>query len=325
MTTKSTIPRRISELVSSWPFAAFIISLALAVTAFLVIVLMLPASATGLGAFATDFKMWCFGFDPATGQLEWGYVFVMLANPLILAGFVYLVWSRDLQKAYREQRSRFVATATAGVVAACLLGAGLLLAGPTEIEQTELPFPAERLRTAIDPPDFELIDQQGDALTLESLEGRVVMVTAIYTSCHTACPMIVVQARRALATLPPELRDEVSVVAITLDPENDTPPKLKAAARSHQLDYPEWRLLTGDPERVNTVLDRFSFSRKRNAETGEIDHANMFVLVDKDGKIAYRLNLGKRHENWLATALRVLAEDGSGSPGAPEERRASVP
>ncbi|MGM0559182.1 MAG: SCO family protein [Myxococcota bacterium] len=324
-TKENTIPRRIGELVSSWRFAAFLIALALTVTAFLVIVLILPASATGLGAFATDFKMWCFGFDPATGRLEWGYVYVMLANPLILAGFVYLVWSRDLQRAYRSQRSTLVATATAGVMAACLLAAGLLVAGPNEIEQTELPFPAERLRTAIEPPAFELVDQNGDRLTLESLEGRVVMVTAIYTSCHTACPKIVIQARRALASLPPELRDEVTVVAITLDPENDTPPKLKAAARSHQLAYPEWRLLTGDPDRVNTVLDRFSFSRKLNDETGEIDHANMFVLVDKGGKIAYRLNLGERHENWLSTALRVLAEDGSGGLAERAESRPSVP
>lgn len=310
MTSKNKIPRQVGTLVSSWPFAAFIISLALAVTAFLVGMLLLPTSATGLGAVATDFKIWCFGYDPATGRLEWGYVVVMLANPLILAAFVYLVWSDDLRQAYRTRRSSLLATASAGLMAACLLAGGLLVSGPTEIDQTELPFPAERLRTSIEPAPFELIDQNGDKLTLESLEGRVVMLTAIYTSCHTACPMIVIQARRALASLPAELREEVTVVAITLDPENDTPKQLKAAAASHQLAYPEWRLLTGEPELVNQVLDGFSFSRKKNEATGEIDHANMFVLIDRKGEIAYRLNLGDRHANWLSTALKVLAEEG---------------
>ncbi len=308
---KHTVPNRVGAVVSSWPFAVFIIALAISVTALLAMVLWLPTSATGLGAFAVDFKIWCFGYDPATGELEWGYVFVMLANPLILSGFVYLVWSDDIRKASRTSRFRLVLTSVAGAFTACCLAVGLLVSGPDTIEQTELPFPAERLRTAISAPDFKLLDQNEEPITLKSLEGRVVLLTAIYTTCHSACPMIVIQARRAMDSLPPELRKQVTVVAVTLDPENDTPERLRIAAKAHQLPYPEWQLLTGEPEDVNVILDRYSFSRMRNTKTGEIDHANMFVLIDKKGRIAYRLNLGDRHANWLSTALKLLTEEGS--------------
>jgi protein SCO1 len=300
---------KLANTISGWRFAAFIITLAVAVTLILVAILLIPASQTGLGAFATDFKIWCFGYDPATGGMEWAYVVVMLANPLILATFVYLVWFRDLHEALHRKRRSVATTAAVGLLAAGMLGGGLFALGPKKVEATQLPFPAERLRTELEPPDFELIDQQGETVSLEALRGQVVLVTAIYASCHTACPMIVIQTRKALNGLTDEQREEVTVVAITLDPENDTPESLPAAAEAHQFEAPLWRFVSGEPDTVNDVLDKLGVSRFANEETGEIDHANMFFLIDRQGKIAFRLNLGDRHATWLKTGLEVLIEE----------------
>jgi protein SCO1/2 len=121
--------------------------------------------------------------------------------------------------------------------------------------------------------------------------------------------MIMIQARKATNALPPELRDEVTIVAVTLDPENDTPERLKEAAKAHQVEAPLWRLVTGEPDTVNEVLDKMSVSRRTDPETGEISHSNLFALIDRDGKIAYRLTLGDRHDTWLETALRQLVHE----------------
>jgi len=40
-----------------------------------------------------------------------------------------------------------------------------------------------------------------------------------------------------------------------------------------------------------------------------IDHANLFLLLDRNGKVAYRLGLGDRQERWLASALRILLQE----------------
>jgi protein SCO1 len=46
--------------------------------------------------------------------------------------------------------------------------------------------------------------------------------------------------------------------------------------------------------------------RVRNAETGLIDHANLFLVIDRQGRVAYRFTLGDRQEQWLVSALRLL-------------------
>ncbi|MFP4596784.1 MAG: SCO family protein [Persicimonas sp.] len=301
---------KFANFITSWRFAAFIISLCVSMTLIFLGILLIPNATTGIGAFAVDFKTWCFGYDPATGGFEWGYVIIMLINPLILAGFVYMLWSRPLHQAMKASLMAVLGTVGVGLLAAVLLGGGMFALGPDEVSAEQLPFPAERIRTELDPPSFELTDQNGEKVALEDLRGRVVLLTAIYASCHTACPMIMVQARKATNALPDDMRDDVTIVAITLDPENDTPERLKEAAAAHQVEAPLWRLVTGEPDTVNEILDDLSVSRRKNPETGEIDHSNLFALIDRDGKIAYRLTLGDRHDTWLPTALKVLVEEG---------------
>lgn len=311
MTKNTNIFTAISKLITGWRFGAFVIALCLFTGLMLASVLMIPPSQTGLGAFASEFKTWCFGYDPATGSYEWGYVAVMLVNPLILAGFVYLVWLEPLHRAFRRRRWSLVSTAGVALVVTGMLGAGLVFLGPEKVSAKQLPFPAEALRTQLDPPHFELTDHTGQKLAIDELKGRVVLVTAIYTSCHTACPAIIMQAKQAIAELSAEQQEQLTVVAITLDPENDTPKRLAMAAKAHQIDVPMWHLMAGDPAEVNRVLDELNVSRRRDPKTGMIQHSNLFALVDRSGKIAYRLTLGSRHANWLPTALKVLIREKS--------------
>jgi len=37
----------------------------------LLALLLAPGGETGLGAFADEFRVWCFGSDPVTGQAAW--------------------------------------------------------------------------------------------------------------------------------------------------------------------------------------------------------------------------------------------------------------
>ncbi|WP_168210431.1 SCO family protein [Persicimonas caeni] len=304
-----TIFTNLSQFITGWRFATFVIALCVFMTLILTAILLIPTSETGLGAFATDFKTWCFGYDPATGSFEWGYVAVMLLNPLILAAFVAIVWAQPIGRALQRRKWAMISTVGVALVVAGSMGASFVMLGPSKVEATQLPFPAERLRTELTPPTFELTDQTGERVSLDDFKGEVVLLTAIYASCHTACPTIMVQARRALNSLTEAQREDVTVVAVTLDPENDTPERLAEAAVAHQVEAPEWRLVTGEPDEVNRVLDEMSVSRRTNPDTGVIEHSNLFAVIDRDGKIAYRLTLGDRHDTWLSTAVRTLVNE----------------
>ena len=102
-------------------------------------------------------------------------------------------------------------------------------------------------------------------------------------------------------------------MAVTLDPEHDSPEVLAGLAEAHGLSAPLYQLLTGEPSEGERVLNEMSIARQRDPETGVIDHANLFLLLDRDGQVAYRLGLGERQERWLVSALRVLLRE---APGA---------
>lgn len=74
----------------------------------------------------------------------------------------------------------------------------------------------------------------------------------------------------------------------------------------HSLELPVYNLVTGDPAEVERILDEMSVARIRDPETGVIEHPNLFLLLDRDGRLAYRLGLGERQQRWLSAALRVL-------------------
>lgn len=294
-------------MFAGWGFPVAALALLVTYKLLLLAVLFTPVDATALGRFAEEFKTWCFGYDPATGKMQPMYVAMMLTEPFALGGIIALVWWRQLAEALRAPR-RIVPVA-ASSVAVVLAGAAAFGLLRTEEPQGELPFPAERLRTAYEPPQFKFVDQDGRATTLEEHKGRVVVLTGVYATCGYTCPMILSQSKRALAALAPEEREDVSVLAITLDPDRDDPAAMGRMAAGQKVSAPQFRLLTGDSAEVNAVLDRLGIARARNAQTGVIDHANLFLVVDREGKIAYRFTLGDRQETWLTNALRILVAE----------------
>lgn len=114
------------------------------------------------------------------------------------------------------------------------------------------------------------------------------------------------QAKTAVAALSKEQRQDLTIVGITLDPKNDTPERLTYMAEGQGVAAPMWNLVTGEPAKVERILDLLSVARERDPETGVIDHSNLFILVDRTGRISYRLTLGKRQQQWLVSALQVL-------------------
>ncbi len=118
--------------------------------------------------------------------------------------------------------------------------------------------------------------------------------------------MIFAQARASLDEVG---EDRVHVVAVTLDPARDTPEVLGEMARLQGLAPETWHLLTGEVSEVETTLDRMDVTRSRDPETGVIEHANLFLLIDRSGRVAYTLTLGDQQQRWLTTALLLLVEE----------------
>jgi protein SCO1/2 len=289
-------------------FPAFALWLLLFYEVLLVGVLLIPPGSSGPAAFAEEFRVWCFGFDPATGRTEWAYVMTMTVPQLMLGAMIALLWWEPLRGMLARPRALAGHAAAAAALAAAA-ASGLALFAAAEPSTGELPFPAEALRTAHRPPDFALINQANEEIDLSSLRGKVVVLTAMYATCPHTCPLIMAQSKRAVGELTAEELADLRVVAVTLDPARDSTEVLAGLAEAHGMEPPLYNLVTGRPDEVERALDDMGIARTRDPETGIIDHANLFLLIDRSGQVAYRFGLGERQERWLTSALRILLRE----------------
>ena len=300
----------IQHFVSGWRFAVVMISVIFSCVVLMAAILLIPESAGAAATFAEDFKIWCFGYDPATGRMEWAYVWMFLLQPFVLIGFMLMIWLQPLKEVWAQKPVKIVPYVVGAFLIVCTLGATLtplMDAEPQAVEAAS--FPADRIRTAHTPPAFTVINQDEEEVSLEALKGRVVLITSVYTRCGYTCPLIMGQTKRAVGALAPGERDGLTVIIITMDPVHDTPEVLRTLTQNHRVEAPFFNAVTGDSANVNNLLDRLGFSRTWDPESGIIDHVNLFVLIDRQGRIAYRFSLSDLQERWLVEALRVLLSE----------------
>lgn len=99
-------------------------------------------------------------------------------------------------------------------------------------------------------PAVELTTQYGERVRLDRLlaEDRPMLVQFIFTSCTTICPVmgaVFGGAQADIAAVAPNFR----MVSISIDPEYDTPERLREFAVKQNAN-PDWVMLTGSKEAI---------------------------------------------------------------------------
>ncbi len=275
------------------------LSLLISVSILVGVLILFPATDGALGAFAADFRKWCFGADEDSDALVSEIMFFL--DPLVLGLIIFIVWRRTILEAPRRAVILHSFISFAAVFAAAAFFA--LTFKPVTADSVHL----KDLRTSLAGPAIRLTNQAGRPVSLADYRGRVVLITAFYTTCHNTCPLIINQIKKAVEAQ--KNSDDLTVMALTLDPEHDTVQTLAAASRSQNLPLPRYQLLTGDSGQVHDLLTTLSIGSRRNLETNAIDHANVILLTDRNGRIAFRLGLGPAQEKLLTEAVTLLLEE----------------
>jgi len=291
----------------------FLFSALGAYEAFLLVTIFGPTEGGLVGDFVRDFQLWCYRGDPRTGGVSWLAVSVMMLEPVFVVGAAVILWRKTILR-LRDPRLWLVharaAAAGLGVIALCVAGLVYYAGQDAARAQVLPPFPGERIRVSLEVPDVPLVDQSGVDFRLGDLRGQVVLVTGVYAACTTACPEIFKEMQAVLGELPATERVGLRVVALSLNPEYETVELMDAMAQSRGFTYPEFRYVNGrDPAEMHDVLKRLQFSATRNPQNGVIDHANLFLLIDRSGRIAYRFTMDPRHRAWLRAGLSALLQE----------------
>jgi protein SCO1/2 len=152
--------------------------------------------------------------------------------------------------------------------------------------------------------DLVLTDQDGRRVDVyaDLMAGRVVVVQSFFTGCTSACPRT---ARSFLALqerFASRLGRDLVLISITVDPEHDTPAKLRAYAQQVGA-HPAWRFLTGSREDVDRALRRLG----QATDTPE-GHSNVF-LVGNDRTGLWKKLLGLAQVGAIGDSVAEVLDD----------------
>lgn len=127
-------------------------------------------------------------------------------------------------------------------------------------------------------------NQNGDSLHLKDLQGKTLVVVMIYTSCKTACPILVAKMKTIESKISRDIIDKTSLVLVSIDPETDTPERLKEFAITNKMDAPQWIFLTSNEAATQEFANVLSMKYKKISPI-DFSHSNIISVFSPNGQL----------------------------------------
>jgi protein SCO1 len=165
-------------------------------------------------------------------------------------------------------------------------------------------------------PDFTLQNQHAQTVSARELRGRVLVIDFIFTSCPDVCPLLTEQLSALRKQLPE--RAPLQLLSFSVDPEHDSPERLRQFAAAHGAVRVDWWFLTGPLDEVKRVVVQ-GLKQAMEAQPAAADHpANVlhgthFVLVDAAGEIRGFYPSDQDGRRALSSAVSTLLSEGKTS------------
>lgn len=149
--------------------------------------------------------------------------------------------------------------------------------------------------------------QDNEQIELKDLQGKVLVVVMIYTSCKAACPRLVADMRNIEKRVPRKDLDKVQFIMVSIDPETDTPEYLKEFSRENLMEEKHWMFLRGTPEDTREFAAVLAVSYKRISPI-DFSHSNIISVFDEYGVLVHQQEgLGVDNEETIAAIHREIA------------------
>ncbi len=159
------------------------------------------------------------------------------------------------------------------------------------------PMPAQPSTTAVSQadlgnvpaPELHLQDQNGKAVALSQLKGKVIALTFWYTHCPDMCPLAAEKFRQVLSGLDAKKVEQIAVLAVSVDPANDTASSAQQFSQAHRLaPYANWHFLLGTQKQLQPVWKDYHIytdAEKTVPVQGQaLNHMAIVYLIDQQGR-----------------------------------------
>lgn len=156
-------------------------------------------------------------------------------------------------------------------------------------------------------PPFTLTDgTTGAAVSLSSLRGNVVALAFLYTRCPDVCPLTAEHFRQAQAALGPGAR--VRFVGVSVDPDGDTPQRVRDFSAAHRLDH-DWHFLIGPRSVLAPVWKAYGMRVEPDPAGAGAGHTDAIFLIDRRGRARVLLH-SVDGADVLTKDLKLLSKEG---------------
>jgi protein SCO1/2 len=155
-------------------------------------------------------------------------------------------------------------------------------------------------------PEFSLQGSDGHELDLGRYRGKVILLAFGYSSCTAVCPITLSTFAQTLRKLGPTA-GAVQVVYVTVDPERDTPARLKKFLGAFD---PTFVGGTGTEQQLEQVRKDFGVSAKKipYGNTYSYDHSSFTYLLDRNGRIRALMPYGHSPDDFVNDLNILLRE-----------------
>jgi protein SCO1/2 len=200
----------------------------------------------------------------------------------------------------------------AGLLAIAAIAGVLLFAVGEKTVPPSSGFAGATRPPDIPPADFGVRDENGRPLRLIDLRGTPVVVTFLYTTCEDTCPLTAQQIRLALD----DLGYDVPVIAVSVDPANDTPRRARSFALRQSM-HGRMRWALGEPQQLTRIWKAYGIQ----PQTADEEHTAATVLLDARGvqRVGFSASVltpeGLAHD--IALLRREARERGDGATASP--------
>lgn len=196
-----------------------------------------------------------------------------------------------------------MASAPAPLTAAALLCLALPALSAGRTARAALASPEFSMRSAY-PWKLALTDQAGKRFDLAEAAGRTLVLSFLFTSCGSACPMQTARLAKVQSLLPDSLKERSRFVSVSIDPRRDSASALADYAFAFRIDTSHWRLGATPDTAALARLMAALYVGVKPGPAGAPDHEMAVLLIDPKGGIAQRY-LGDKLDE-----IRLLREIG---------------
>ena len=148
-------------------------------------------------------------------------------------------------------------------------------------------------------------NQDNQEVALKSLQGNVVVMVMIYTSCQAACPRLAADMRAIEKQIPEAEKENLKMVLVSIDPETDTPERLKKFAVENEMDSNPWIFLRGSEADTREFAAVLAVNYKKISPM-DFSHSNIISVFDKRGELVYQKEgLGVDHKKTVNKILEL--------------------